>query len=103
MSFIQEESSDASQSTGDYPMSHPMTKGGKRTMRMRSLQGQNIGNGKKKGGSSKGKNHKSHGFDGHIAPFLESKYLFQDMNTYCFLCYHAEPFICAPSHNICNP
>jgi hypothetical protein len=80
MSFIQEESSDASQSTGDYPMSHPMTKGGKRTMRMRSLQGQNIGNGKKKGGSSKGKNHKSHGFDGHIAPFLEKTY---DLITNC--------------------
>lgn len=101
MSFIQEESSDASQSTGDYPMSHPMAKGGKRTMRMRSLQGQNLGNGKKKGGSSKGKNHKSHGFDGHIAPFLESKYLFSRHEyTSSFLFYNAEPFICAPSNNI---
>lgn len=76
MSSFQEESSDtsASQSYGEYPM--PLNKGGKRTMRMRSLQGQNLGNGKKKGGNGKGKSsHKSsHGFDGHIAPFLESKY-----------------------------
>lgn len=82
---MQEESSDASQSTGDYSMPNSMnnnnnnnsnsSKGSsKRTMRMRSLQGQNLGNGKKKGANGKGKSFKAHGFDGHIAPFLESKF-----------------------------
>jgi hypothetical protein len=89
MSLMQEESSDASQSTGDYSMPNSMnnnnnsnsSKGSsKRTMRMRSLQGQNLGNGKKKGASGKGKSFKAHGFDGHIAPFLEKTY---DLITNC--------------------
>lgn len=58
--------------------SHSTTHQGKRTMRMRSLQGQTIGNGRKKKGAAYAEENeyssvKTHPYDGHVAPFLESK------------------------------